>query len=191
MGRYNWWQENLELEVDRGQFKSWLEDSDFSSRQKTFDLVLKSGAKSVLEIGPGTFIDYKHFYKHQDDIEYQAVDFTQKVVDYSQTLGAFCKLGSIEDIPHEDNSFDFVYCRHVLEHLADYKTAIQEMVRVSKKCICLALWMMEEKEAKLSFNGVLHHNSYVKSEVIEFMENQNLEVEFYQMNNDKVLLGEK
>ena len=190
MERYNWWQENLNLNVDQGQFKGWLEDSDFSSRQKTFDLVLQKSAKSVLEIGPGTFIDYKHFYKNYENVEYQAIDFTQKVVDYGKTLGAECKIGSIEDIPCEDNSFDFVYCRHVLEHLSDYKKAIEEMIRVSKNYVCLVFWMMEDKKPNLKFDGRLHHNSYLQSEVEEFVRGKNKNVKFFQVDNDKIIFAE-
>ena len=190
MQEYNWWQENLNLNVDQGQFKGWLEDSDFSSRQKTFDLVLEKSAKSVLEIGPGTFIDYKHFYKNYENVEYQAVDFTPKIVDYGKKLGASCKLGSIEDIPHENDSFDFVYCRHVLEHLADYKKAIEEMIRVSKNYVCLVFWMMKEEEAHLTFDGRLHHNSYVQSEVEDFIKSKNKNVKFFQVDNDKIIFAE-
>jgi|TARA_B100000085_G_scaffold284453_1_gene317599 ubiquinone/menaquinone biosynthesis C-methylase UbiE len=190
MESYNWWQENLNLDVNKGQFKKWLEESDFSSRQKTFDLILQKSVKSVLEIGPGTFIDYKHFYKNYANVEYQAIDFTQKVVDYGKTLGVECKIGSIEDIPCEDNSFDFVYCRHVLEHLSDYKKAIEEMIRVSKNYVCLVFWMMEDKKPNLNFDGLLHHNSYVQSEVEDFVRSKNKNVKFFQVDNDKIIFAE-
>ncbi|MEM6885406.1 MAG: methyltransferase domain-containing protein [Verrucomicrobiota bacterium] len=37
-----------------------------------------------------------------------------------------------EDLPFEENEFDFVYCFTVLEHVANVEDTVREMVRVSK-----------------------------------------------------------
>lgn len=37
-----------------------------------------------------------------------------------------------ESIPHPDNSFDFVYCYTVIEHVQDVERSIDEMIRVCK-----------------------------------------------------------
>ena len=36
----------------------------------------------------------------------------------------------IQDIPHADNSFDVIYCSHVLEHVSDDRKAMREFYRV-------------------------------------------------------------
>jgi ubiquinone/menaquinone biosynthesis C-methylase UbiE len=36
-------------------------------------------------------------------------------------------------LPYEDESFDLITCNQVLEHLKNYRKAIEEMIRVSKK----------------------------------------------------------
>lgn len=38
----------------------------------------------------------------------------------------------LEDLPFRDDAFDFAYCSHVLEHVADPVRAISELVRVAK-----------------------------------------------------------
>lgn len=43
------------------------------------------------------------------------------------------KKTDITNIPFEDNSFDFILCNHVLEHIIDDKKAISELSRVLKK----------------------------------------------------------
>lgn len=38
--------------------------------------------------------------------------------------------GVVEELPFDDNSFDIVFCYTVLEHVQDYKKAVDEMMRV-------------------------------------------------------------
>jgi SAM-dependent methyltransferase len=42
-------------------------------------------------------------------------------------------LGDIHDLPFRDKSFDYVYCVHVLEAIADPLRACQELMRVGKR----------------------------------------------------------
>jgi glycosyltransferase involved in cell wall biosynthesis/SAM-dependent methyltransferase/predicted O-methyltransferase YrrM len=39
----------------------------------------------------------------------------------------------VEDLPFEENQFDFVYCSHVLEHADDIDGACRELMRVAKR----------------------------------------------------------
>ncbi len=39
----------------------------------------------------------------------------------------------ITDLPFDDNSFDFILCNHVLEHITDDRKAMNELYRVMKK----------------------------------------------------------
>lgn len=38
----------------------------------------------------------------------------------------------IQDMPFDDNTFDVIFCNHVLEHVADDKKAMSELFRVMK-----------------------------------------------------------
>lgn len=40
--------------------------------------------------------------------------------------------GDIHDIPFSDNSFSFIHCSHILEHLDSPEEAIAEMVRIAR-----------------------------------------------------------
>ena len=40
---------------------------------------------------------------------------------------------NITELPFEDNSFDVIFCNHVLEHIPDDSKAMQELFRVLKK----------------------------------------------------------
>lgn len=88
----------------------------------------------VLDCGCGAGVDYETFGPQCD---YTGMDRTPKMLDICRAKFPEGKwaFGSIEDIPFPDQSFDIVYCRHVLEHLSDYRKAIDEMKRVGKRVI--------------------------------------------------------
>lgn len=48
-------------------------------------------------------------------------------------LGNKILQGNAESIPFSNNTFDFVFCSHVLEHVNDEKKSLSEMKRVVKK----------------------------------------------------------
>ncbi len=78
--------------------------------------------KKVLHIAPEQcFI--KRFKKIKN-WEYTTADLYSPIVDVK---------ADICDLPFEDNSFDLVFCNHVLEHIPDDKKAMSELYRVLKK----------------------------------------------------------
>lgn len=42
-------------------------------------------------------------------------------------------IGDIEFLPFKDNSFDFAYCSHILEHVEDPTRAINEITRIAQR----------------------------------------------------------
>ncbi len=42
-------------------------------------------------------------------------------------------IADIQDLPFQDNEFDFVYCCHVLEHVDDPIVACRELMRIGKR----------------------------------------------------------
>ena len=65
---------------------------------------------------------YKRF-KKQSNIEYTTTDLLSPLADVKADI---CNL------PFEDNSFDIIFCNHVLEHIPDDTKAMQELYRVMK-----------------------------------------------------------
>ena len=80
-----------------------------------------SSPKKVLHIAPEQcFIDR---FKKQKNLDYITADLYSPIVDVK---------ADILDLPFNDNSFDVVFCNHVLEHIEDDKKAMQELYRVLK-----------------------------------------------------------
>ncbi len=65
---------------------------------------------------------YKRF-KKQKNLQYTTTDLESPLADVKADI---CNL------PFEDNSFDFILCNHVLEHIPDDKKAMQELYRILK-----------------------------------------------------------
>ena len=76
----------------------------------------------VLHIAPEQcFLD---IVKKQQNLTYTTSDLESPIADVK---------ADICDLPFKDNSFDVVFCNHVLEHITDDKKAMQELFRVMKK----------------------------------------------------------
>jgi SAM-dependent methyltransferase len=67
----------------------------------------------------------------------------------------------IEDLPFEDREFDTVICTHVIEHILDYRKAIAELRRITRKRLIIVV--PREREAIYSFNPHLNFFPYVHS----------------------------
>jgi predicted SAM-dependent methyltransferase len=78
--------------------------------------------KKLLHFAPEQAF-YKRFRK-MPNLEYTTTDLNSPLADVKADI---CNL------PFEDNSFDFIFCNHVLEHIHDDTKAMQELYRVLKK----------------------------------------------------------
>ena len=78
--------------------------------------------KKLLHFAPEQAF-YKRFRK-MPNLEYTTTDLNSPLADVK---------ADICDLPFEDNSFDFIFCNHVLEHIHNDTKAMQELYRVLKK----------------------------------------------------------
>jgi SAM-dependent methyltransferase len=96
-------------------------------------LELKDGDK-VLEVGSGLGILAEEAARRIPHGSVTGVEYAQSQLD-AITVSApnlHFQQGDAHELPFEDNTFDFVYCRYLLEHLHDPATAVAEMLRVLK-----------------------------------------------------------
>ena len=80
-----------------------------------------TSSKKVLHIAPEQC--FLKLFKKQQNLEYITADLYSPIADVK---------ADICDLPFEDNSFDVVFCNHVLEHIEDDKKAMSELFRVLK-----------------------------------------------------------
>jgi predicted SAM-dependent methyltransferase len=111
----------LYLQNETDFFQSELvSDSSKSKSIKLRDAEINSALK-VLHFAPEQEF-YKRF-KKQTNIDYTTTDLLSPLADVKADI---CNL------PFEDNTYDIIFCNHVLEHIPDDTKAMQELYRVLK-----------------------------------------------------------
>lgn len=60
------------------------------------------------------------------------IELVGDVVANAQARGRKVVKGDIQNLPFDPSSFDVVFCRHTLEHTTNPRTAVSEMIRVTK-----------------------------------------------------------
>lgn len=111
------------MRVDYAFFKSRQERSDYIV--KAFGNIIKG---TVLEIG----CDMALLKQLIPNLKYTGVDI-------SGAPDLTLNLEKIERLPFEDNSFDWVVCTDVLEHLDNLHFIFGELVRVSSRYLLISL----------------------------------------------------
>ncbi len=84
---------------------------------------------------------YKRF-RNSDIIEYTTTDLLSPLADVKADI---CNL------PFENDSYDFILCNHVLEHIPDDETAMKELYRVLKPGGTAILQIPLENDRDLTF----------------------------------------
>lgn len=94
--------------------------------------VLMLKPKSILEVGVGDKV-FSSYVKNNSDIRYSSIDVA---CDLNPDI-----IGSVHDMPIDDNSFDVVVAFEILEHLPfdKFENSLLEINRVSKKYAIISL----------------------------------------------------
>jgi SAM-dependent methyltransferase len=67
----------------------------------------------------------------------------------------------VETLPFPDKAFDTVICTHVIEHIVDYRAAIAELRRVTRRRLILVV--PREREYRYTFNPHVNFFPYTHS----------------------------
>ena len=114
----------------------------------------------------------------------------------------------IQDIPYKDNSFDLIYCSHVLEHVPDDNKALKELYRVlkpaSKKAFAIIQVPINKEfqktlendeyntpELRTIYYGQADHLRYYGNDFPDILKNIGFEVQIFEDSNIQKNLREK
>jgi len=120
----NYLKETHELIKDR--FKNTDFDFESLKGKKVLDLGCGSGrfAIALAMLGAGT--------SYGIDLGKASIENCRAIAKKVNLNNVHFDVGSVLDLPYEDNTFDFIFCNGVLHHTTDMEKGIQEMYRVLK-----------------------------------------------------------
>lgn len=99
------------------------------------DMIKKLNPERILDVGCGEGFTLAKLRKEKIGNYLEGIEYLQDAIDLGKEIHPDIKIrkGSIYELPYKDNSFDLVLCTEVLEHLADPRKGLKEILRVSSK----------------------------------------------------------
>ena len=166
--------------IDKNTVKSfgdeWLKFDKFSNEDlyttgdEYFDIVPENIYKNklVLDIGCGTGRWSKYLSKKARFIE--AIDPSDAVLSAATYLEECDNIrisqASIDDIPFEDDSFDFVFSLGVLHHIPNTQEAMNKSVKKVKHGGCFLVYLYYSLDGRGSLFRILFYISNIMRKVI-------------------------
>ena len=91
----------------------------------------------ILDVGCGTGEFISNLGPQFKEAEFYGVDLSSDMIKIAKSKlernGVSLKVGDVENLPYEDNSFDIITCSHSFHHYPNKDKAAREMHRVLKK----------------------------------------------------------
>lgn len=127
----------MKLSYYAKRYIDWLDPENKIKKDWRYNLIdnnLKPWDK-VLDIWCASW-GFFNKWKHKN-IDFSGIDYNEELVNFCNKQGLKVKQCDLskENLPYDDNSFDFIYCSHVLEHLLSNEQIqlFSEIHRVLKK----------------------------------------------------------
>ncbi len=143
--------------------------------------IIANQCRKVFEASCGT----GYFIKILRDIGYKGgyhgsdyCDSFLKSAMFNNPDEIFTKVDLSKNIPISGSVFDAAVVHHGLDYVHPYRTAFQELKRISRKYVIITLWQGFEKENNIRFNekGGWNVNIYSGDEWYDEIKNTGLEI---------------
>lgn len=159
--------EGKKSEYRLGYSKSLLGDllQNLANIYRALSIKLFINPKSCLDVGCGT--GRLVYFLRKFGVEAYGIEISRYALEIADSqLKPYLKYGDITNIPYQDDRFDLVSTFDVLEHLerSKLKKAVEETVRVSKKCILHKIYTIENTWINLFHGQDFSHLSVLSRE---------------------------
>lgn len=149
-------EEYEQLYRDHPRVHEGTDNSDACLERIASDVI----GSSICDVGCGTGYLLQEIHKRRPELEkLTGVDFV--IEDASALSNIDYVAARVEDLPFEDNAFDTVICTHVIEHVLDYRAAIAELRRITKRRLIIVV--PREREYRYTFNPHFNFFPYTHS----------------------------
>ena len=105
-------------------------------------LVEEAAPRTVLDAGCGEGFATAYLSERLPNVAFEGVDVSEGAVEYArQHHGAHAayRVGSVYELPFDDDAFDLVLCSEVLEHLDQPEKAVAELKRVARQHVLMTV----------------------------------------------------
>lgn len=183
-----WWNKNVKNRIN--DFEGWIGDHNQPTKLYCRKYVASKSYKDIIDCGCGVATEYYGYKSDAYDIKYTGLDSCTHLIELNRDRNINMIEAELEkDLPIEDNSYECVYCRGVIEHLSYYKKAIDEFIRIGKKEVLIG-WFInpDDKEDQINYweEEDLYHNKYNINNLEDFiLSNPKVNQLFWQDINEK------
>ncbi len=120
-------------------------DEYYSERASFVKNIIPDDVNSLLDVGAGKGEIINNLTENIDTV--MGLDISEEALKY---LNCKAVLGSIENLPFDDKSFDLVMCMEVLEHLPikSLSLGVHELQRVAKNYLLISVPFNENIDAR-------------------------------------------
>jgi ubiquinone/menaquinone biosynthesis C-methylase UbiE len=162
----DWWESNIVSGkyYTINQFKTILGNSD---SRRAYLKIVKNGWR-VLDVGCGLGLDYKYYRDNDIEVDYTGIDVCKGFIEYCRDNypeGRFEVQPSYE-IACGDKEFDIATARHLLEHLKEPYSTMQEMCRVAN-IVAIIFFMPPGDEEKIRLTRKGFYKNRYSAQLLE------------------------
>lgn len=172
--KQTWWDDNLNSKMDT--FLNWIGSSDAESKVyfRNFLKTNKITFDKCLDVGCGPATEFFDFKNDNINIEYTGVDSSLVLNEINIKKSIPMIQAEGHSIPVDNNSYDLVFSRHVLEHQLAFEPILEEMIRVSSN-LATHIFFIKPTDLPQEFVGIelqqenLYHNRYNIKDIENFL----------------------
>ena len=113
-----------------------------SVMEVVYNLVAQTNPSSVLDAGCGEGFVADYMHNRDPSLQITGIDYSPEAIEYAEAHfghAARFKIGSLLELPFDDNAFDTVVCSEVLEHVVEYEVAMRELKRVARQHVVISV----------------------------------------------------
>lgn len=139
-------------------FDSLYQHGPAKHRTYLLDKMDELGVSGFLDVGCGTGPLYELNRNRENPFMYKGVDYSWAMIEQAQKHfpeGSF-EVQDARKLKESDSAWDAVVLMHCLDHLDDYRAAIREATRVSRKYVIIILWRPFTSTDNLNSVNTMH-----------------------------------
>lgn len=178
---YTWWDINAKKKSK--EIYTWIGDENALSKVYSRKHIYNKGYKSIIDLGCSNATMKIGFDKEKYDIKYVGVDKCNYFIQNKD----YCINCDFFSTPFEENSFDIVFSRYIVEQLSDFRNYFDETIRLAKKEVLHIFFIKPQSEEFILYdeNNKLFNNIYCKQDIEHYLNNNSKVESFHWYSIDK------